>query len=104
MMTEADRREALEHRDALMAIRAILATNEGRVFFKYLLKNLEVGELPPIGLEGSILFDKLGFLRSGHAIWKLVAEANPKIAGEILANIEKEKYEILNLESQAGGS
>lgn len=84
--------EAIEHRDALLDIRAILATSSGRNFFKYLFKHLEVGELPQLGLEGSLLMDKLGFLRAGNSIFKLVAEADAQIAANILAMNEKERY------------
>ena len=90
-MTEEERREAIEHRDALLDIRAVLVTTSGRNFFKYLFKHLEVGEVPELGLEGNILHDKLGFLRAGNAIYKLTAEANAEIAGSLLAENEREK-------------
>lgn len=94
-MTDEERREALEHRDALLDIRAILSTSHGRRFFKYLFKVLDVAELPDIGVEGPLLHERLGFLRVGHSIFKLASEANHEVSGQILAEIEKEKYERL---------
>lgn len=94
--------EAVEHRDVLLNIRAILATNSGRDFFKYLFKHLEVCELPPVGLTGELLMDKLGSLRVGNQIFKLVAEADAQVAANILAITEKERYAKLYAESQIG--
>lgn len=94
--------EAIEHRDVLLDIRAILAISSGRNFFKYLFKHLEVTELPPLGLEGSLLMDKLGFLRAGNSIFKLVSEADAQAAASILAANEKERYAKLYAESQIG--
>lgn len=90
--TQEDYKEAIEHRDALLDVRAILATTSGKNFFKYLFKNFEVNELPPLGLEGSLLMDKLGFLRAGNSIFKLIAEADANMAASILAQIEKDRY------------
>lgn len=92
--------EAIEHRDVLLDIRSMLVSNSGRKFFKYLFKNLGVGELPEMGLEGNLLMDRMGFLRAGNSIFKLVAEADFEMAGNLLAQIEKEKYERLDSESR----
>jgi hypothetical protein len=94
-MSDEERAEALEHRDALLDIRAMLAQDHGRKFFKYLFKHLEVGQLPPLGLDGSLLNDKLGSLRAGRAIFEIVSEADAETAAKLLAEIEKEKYEKL---------
>ena len=99
-MNEEEIKEAIEHRDVLLDIQAILATSSGKNFFKYLFKHLEVTELPPLGLEGSILMDKLGFLRAGNAIFKLVAEADAAAAGALVAQNEKDRY--VELQSQSG--
>lgn len=96
---EEETREAIEHRDVLLDIRVILTTPSGKNFIKYLFKNLGAVELPELGLSGDILMDKLGFLRSGNAIFKLVSEANANEAGQILATIEKERYVTLQTES-----
>lgn len=85
--------ERLEHRDVLLDIQAILGSSAGQRFFKYLFKHLEVAELPQIGLEGPLLMDKLGSLRAGNAIFKLVSEANPTLASSILAQVIKDEYE-----------
>lgn len=84
-----------EHQEAKESVLAILSTNAGRRFIKYLFKNLDVGELPEQGLTDIFLHDRLGFLRSGQAVFKLVAEVDPKAAGMLMAEIEKEKYEKL---------
>lgn len=94
--------ERIEHRDALLDVRAVLATNSGRNFFKYLFKNFEVGHLPELGLEGQLLFEKMGFLRAGNSIFKLLSEANAEMAATILAQIEKERYAKLYSESEIG--
>lgn len=91
-MLEEERKEHLEHQEVLLDIRAVLVTKSGKSFFKYLFKHLEIGELPELGMEGNILYDKLGFLRAGNAIFSIVSEASPKIAAEILAENEREKH------------
>ena len=101
-MTDEERREAIEHRDMLLNLRALLATASGQHFIKYLFKNFDVGEVPELGLEGSLLMDRIGFLRSGKAIFKIVAEANAEIAGNLLAEIEKERYAELLSASENG--
>lgn len=94
-MTQEELAEGLEHRDTLLNLRAILATSHGMQFFKYLFKHLEVGELPDVGMEGNLLFEKLGFLRAGNSIWKLAAEANVQAAANLIAANEKERYDKL---------
>ncbi len=97
-------KDAIEHRDAKLNIAAVIVTKPGREFFKYLLKSLDVGEVPELGMEGAFLHDRLGFLRAGNSIFKLMAEANAKITGELLAEIEKEKQDELykNYENEPG--
>lgn len=91
-MTEEERRERLEHRDMLLHLRAVLATASGQHLIKYLFRNFEVGGVPELGLEGAFLMDRIGFLRAGQSIFRIVAEANADIAGHILAEIEKERH------------
>lgn len=93
-------KERLEHRDVLESIKELLTTNSGRRFVKYLFKNLDVCELPAIGMTGDFLMDRLGFLRAGNSIFKIVAEANHKAAGEIIAQIEKDKYDEMAQQNQ----
>ncbi len=102
MQSQEDYAEAIEHRDALLDIRAILASASGLRFLKYLFKTLDVTELPEIGLEGNLLHDRLGFLRAGNSIFKLVAEANAEIAGDLLAKNEKERYAKIYADAKIG--
>jgi hypothetical protein len=102
--TEEEIKEAIEHRDVLLAIRAVLATVSGRVLFKYLFKHFGVTELPQIGLDERILSENLGFLRAGNSIFKLVAEANAEVAGELLATIEKDRYAQAYADAKIGTS
>jgi len=90
-----ERRDILEHQDVLLAIIQILKSKEGQDIFKYLFKSFDVGELPEQGLEGLQLHDRLGFLRAGNSIFKLISEADPKIAGSLLSTIERERYDDL---------
>lgn len=92
-LTEEELKEAREHRDVVLALQAILATPQGKILFKYLFKSLDLGEMPELGLTGEHLHDRLGFLRVGQAIFKLASEANVQISAEILAQLEKERYD-----------
>lgn len=94
-LTQQEIADAIEHRDMLLALRAILSKKEGKDFIKYLFKSFDVGQPPPEGLEGSLLHDRLGFLRAGNSIFKIAAEADNEIAGLLLAQIEKERYDDL---------
>jgi hypothetical protein len=94
--TQEEVSEAIEHRDALLDVRAILSTATGRRFFKYLLKNYSPIELPPMGLEGAILHEGLGQLRAFNELFNLISEAAPEIAAAILAETVKEKNEKLS--------
>lgn len=91
-ITKEEFRERAEHRDAILDIRAMLNSESGRRFFKYLFKNFDVGSLPERGMDGEILHEYLGFLRAGNSIFKLASEANVEIAAQLLAKIEKERY------------
>ena len=86
-------KEAIEQRDAQLNLKAILATDPGRNFIKFLLVNFDVGELPEKGIEGVELHETIGFLRAGQSIFQIVSQANRQIAGEILANIQGDKYD-----------
>lgn len=101
-LSEEELKEAIEHRDVILAIRAVLATSSGKFLFKYLFKHLEVAQLPEIGMEGTLLADKLGFLRAGRSIFELAAEADAERAGQLLAENEKERYAKLYASAQIG--
>jgi len=92
---EKERQEHLEHRDVLLAIGAIIKTDEGRKLFKYLFKNLDVAGLPVQDLEGNMLHEYLGFLRAGNSIYKLACEADSEEAASLIAKLEREKYDNL---------
>ena len=89
-------KEAVEHRDMLLNMKAILETEPGKNFIQFLLKSFDVGELPKKGVEGNELYETLGFLRAGQSVFQMVSQANDKIAGQILASIEREKYARIN--------
>ena len=85
-------KELKEHRDVLLNVRAVLETASGRHVFAYMFKEFEVGELPPMGWPQELMSEKIGSLRVGHSIFKLVCEANAEMAASLLAKVEKEKY------------
>lgn len=101
--TDEQRKAAQEFRDVILAIQWVLNTPEGKTFFKYLFKNLEVGILPPVGSEGNYLMDKIGFLRAGNSVFKIACEAAPEVAAELLAKLEKERYAELIAEQDLDG-
>jgi len=90
-LSKEEIKERIEHREVLLDIQALLVTSSGKNFIKYLFKTLDVLELPPLGLTGDILMDKLGSLRTGNSIFKLIAEASPDIAGDLIAQNERDK-------------
>lgn len=94
-------KERIEHRDARMNVRAVLKTEAGRGFFKYLLKNYDPIELPPMGLEGAILHEGLGQRRAYIEIFNLVSEADAETAAQILAENIKERNAKLYRENVA---
>jgi len=88
---DIENRELMEHQQMLQDIISVINTSPGFRVFTYLFKHFEYGELPDMALQGDLLIDKLGSLRPGRALFRIVSEADPRIAGLILANIEKEK-------------
>lgn len=95
-------REAAEHHDIVMALRAVLETKPGRDVIKYLLKSFDVGEVSPLGLEGILLHDRLGMMRAGNSIFKISCEAHAEKTAYLLAEIEKERYDLIYKEAQIG--
>lgn len=91
IVTDYEMQELMEHQQMLHDVVSILATHPGERFIKYLFKHFEVAELPDLGLREDLLFDKLGSLRPGRALFRLISEAEPRMAGIILATVEKEK-------------
>ena len=96
---EKERQEALEHRDVLLAIGAILKNNEGIQLFSYLFKSLNVATVPT-AIEGNLLHEELGFLKAGNSIYKLVCEADFEIAASILSKLERQRYDDLHREHE----
>lgn len=94
-MTDEDLKDLLEHQNVVLDVRAILQTKYGKNFFKYIFKNLLVGEVPPQGSDGNMLFELLGFIRAGNSIFKLASEADVKTTALILAEVEKGKQDEL---------
>ena len=91
IVSDQDMQELMEHQQMLHDVVSILATHPGERFIKYLFKHFEVAELPDLGLREDLLFDKLGSLRPGRALFRLISEAEPRMAGILLATVEKEK-------------
>lgn len=91
-LTREEINERLEHQQMLDDVRAILKSKPGRNFVKYLFKNLDVGESVEFGLTGDILMDRLGFLRAGNSIYKIITEADAELGCSILAQLERERY------------
>jgi hypothetical protein len=92
---DKERQEALEHRDVLLAIGALIKTNEGQTLFQYLFKNFEVGNVPDRDLKGEELHEQLGFWRAGNSIYKLACEADSETTASIIAKTERKRYEEL---------
>lgn len=90
--SESLQTEQLEYEQALKDIRAIASTTSGINFLKYLFKTLGVAELPEQGLPDKLMYENLGHLRAGKAVFELVSVANPDIAAAIIARLEKERH------------
>lgn len=91
-------REEFEHRKMLESLRTILQTESGKTYFQYIFKHYSPTGLPELGLEGSILSDRLGFFRAGRGIFKAACEADPVIAAQLLTKVEKGEYDAKILE------
>jgi hypothetical protein len=90
---EEERQSRLQHRDVLLAIGVLLQQKEGLTLFKYLFKNLDVVAKPDLNLDEKLLWQQIGFLNAGHSIFELICEADPNIAGQLIAELERERYE-----------
>lgn len=84
-----------EHKRIVDNIALVLATPPGKVLAKYLIRELDVAKQPELGLEGTMLSDKIGFLRAGSSIFNIFAQANPEVTGALLAQIMKEEQDEL---------
>lgn len=90
-MMSPEERERLEEIEATKAVGMISRSSEGQKFLKHLFRTLAVGEVPMRGMSGEELHDFVGFLRAGRAVFNLVAKANPQVAGDLMATIERER-------------
>lgn len=90
----ADNTSQKEHEMMLANLRIILSRPEGKAFMKYLFKHFGVAEGPPIGMDTTILYDMLGFSRAGESIFSIAAQADSTTTGIIMAEIQKEKYNV----------
>jgi hypothetical protein len=88
----------------ILDVQAVLLTPSGKNLFKNLFREFELGQVPAVGMEGNLLFEYMGHLRAGNSIFKLAAEANPDVAGSLLAQIEKERYAKIQSDAQTGRS
>ena len=95
-------KEKIAHRDTVLHVRAVLATVSGKALFKYFFDSFGVGQFPAVGLENDFLRDELGNLRVGNSIFKLASEADFEIAGNLLAQLEKDRYDQLHAEQTDG--
>lgn len=95
-------KDQAEHQRVLLSISELLKFEHGRVFIKYLFENFSVGEMPALGLKDEVLMEMLGYHRAGNSIFKIVAQADPFKAAQLLAQIEKDKYEELLQDSRSG--
>ncbi len=79
----------------LANLKSILAKSEGRAFGKYLLKHFGVGEYPAPGIDKDLLLEIMGFNRAGESIFSIMAQADSITTGQILAEIQREKYNVI---------
>jgi hypothetical protein len=100
-LTQEEVSEAIEHRDAILDVRAIIKTGPGRRFFKYMVKNYDPLFLPMMGLEGAILHEGLGQRRAYIELFNLMSEADPETSAQLLAENIKDRYAKQNIDEQS---
>lgn len=91
-----------EHEAMLQDLGLILATPPGQNFIKYLLKHFGVGDLPAINIPANLRDEYIGFLRAGQSIFEIASQADSLKAGLILAQIQKEKFDVQMAENSNG--
>lgn len=84
-----------EHDQMLQDLGLVLTTPHGQNFIKYLMKHFSVADLPPIGLPDEVRQEYIGFLRAGQSLFEIVSQADTNKAGLILAQIQKEKFDVI---------
>ena len=83
-----------EHDMMLANLKIILSRPEGKAFMKYLFKHFGIAEGPPVGPDTTILYDMIGFNRAGESIFNIAAQADQLTTGILIAEIQKEKYNV----------
>lgn len=91
------------HAQMLQDLSLVLSTPQGQNLFKYLLKELEFGELPAPAVPQNLRDEYIGFLRAGQLIFEYVSQADNMRAGMILAQIQKEKFDVLKDSENSNG-
>ena len=102
MFDDEARKTALAHRDVVLAIRAVIGTDEGKKLFKYLFESFDVAQAVPQGFTGELLHGYLGLQRAGNAVFKIACEADHQISAALLALIEKERYDEIQKDAALG--
>lgn len=88
----SDKHSDKEHQKMLTNLKLILDTSHGREFVKYLFKHFMVGQMPPLGLQGELKTDMIGYLRAGTSIFEIASQADVETTGTILAQAQRENY------------
>lgn len=94
--------EIKEHASMLMDLSLVLSTPQGQSVFKYLLKSFGVGELPDINIPTNLRDEYIGFLRAGQSVFEIMSQADNIKSGLILAQIQKEKYDVAMAQNSNG--
>lgn len=86
--------EKHQQQSTIRAIEVMLKNPDGRHVIKYLLKEFGVLEVAPSVLPEKSYFELTGLYSAGRSLFSLVTRANHVEAGLILAEIQKEKYDV----------
>ena len=93
-----------EYESMIQDLGLVLSTPQGQSVIKYLLKNLDFGELPATNIPSNLRDEYIGFLRGGQILFEMVSQADTIKAGLILAQIQKEKMDYAIAENSNGRS
>ena len=86
-------KEIRSHESFILDLGLVLSTPQGQSVFKYMLKELEFGELPAVNIPPNLRDEYIGFLRAGQLVFEYLSQADNIKAGLILAQIQKEKMD-----------
>jgi len=86
-------KEIRGHESFILDLSLVLNTPQGQAVFKYMLKELEFGELPAVNIPANLRDEYIGFLRGGQLLFEYLSQADNIKAGLILAQIQKEKMD-----------